>query len=1020
MGLFEVKYHYRCWNIGKVKDVFTTESEQKFDDDIFLELHQPMTFYLTRDNGVELPEKQEYSQEELLNFFLKSDPTKRTIENLVAITGPPGSGKSQICKWLRIKLERESEVHEKKFMFYVTRDKMSPRILKKYLIEKIEKLGVSIEEAKKEFEKVNQITKITTNLIISSSLSDLAKKLRMSGSQFNSFLNYLAENISTVTKTMMDTVHPFMETYVEFYNYGKRDEEFDESDFTNLINKNKFLSIFKNFKQTDLVTEVYLIFTEILTEHFLASFKEAEITITSLFETILEKCPKDKRPIIIFEDMTTVGVQVSEVVNYFTNKAKPWDVVFAYTLNLETNVLRGKTHYLQRLDKRILTSESADETTHFLQDPENRYHFIEKYLSFVNSDSNCLEILSEKLDEESRKIYPFTKIFLENIFNCLPDKTPRGYLSVIKGILETSNIPPVAADTKLNSKQLGFQIIDPDIRNIFSKNKKLESLFKWYGENKEGTKIVDKYWADIYNITVSKKIVDNGKLFVKIISFDTIPSSQPADIIRKPKVDYTEFLENINNFIQGISGSFYDATEEKLLQALVRFNNEIIGIDLDAIIQNRACSDSVSLLYKDVHRNISPRIFFAREGSRIQRITYPHYHLTSTALKKHLVLNFLAKIVTSNYDIKKVTEQQLKDSIEPVSYLFYLLHSLYTDYKTNSLREFKARYGDIKEILITVKYLLNFSSLIEEQNSQILKVPINEEIKINQNENSLDSVPQIKSLYENLSQIAQKAEIWNGLFKSVFFSTSNIVNDKLLEYNDKEKIIKIVNKTLKKLSKVDLDKSKNFTEKFIIYASNRLPKSLKKDNVFIFNEIIKPLISVAKIIVELSLEREEFSNTYKEIDGAFETVQAFIAANNDYNKLEQALEILSTKAGRSQALMQFGRRINILLDKIDNCNFEILDNKIKQIQEIYKETETRRKTLVEEFTIVSKIFELISSETYSVLEKLMRLNDDLIYSMSLPDFDKGDILSDFEWETLEQAIIENKDVINRLKGLLNV
>ena len=1028
------RIEYRCWSEDKVRRVFTVESEEKPDDKLFMYLHQPMSFILSHEK-TKLPEPKEMSEGDLLEFLISGDASLRKNERLIAITGPPGTGKSQICRWLKIKLTKDStsSVHSPDYIFYFTRDKMSPRIFKKDLIDFLRDKGVELEDISKEIKTLLEPDKILAYKIISNTFYNLREKLDKAINA--GFIKFLNQNLNMLSKEFTSSILPVLKAYVNFYNEGKtiitEDEYADDTSITHLVHEDRFLSMFQKFGKISELKNIYPIFINVLRKEFYDLYDVETDTISNLLTQIEKGCPSNIRPLIIFEDMTTIGIDVKEIFDFFTNKARPWDVVFSYTFELEDNIIKSREHYYDRLDLRLVTASQSHEAPKFLDTELGRYEFISKYMKYIQECKTCMSLVCEMVHSGDRAIYPFNNVFIENIFRCLETKTPREFLLTIHQILIKSGIPPKHAESRLSSEILNVDAYDATLRQQLnqSANSNLKFLMKWYGKRKDGYVSLDKTWAEIFNIKFLPVLAQGGDQLLSFQTTDSLLSEMISTVITgsslkekveeiaSPPPDIPEevlsFQDNISKYRRNLELLKTDS-KNKLISSILLFS-DFFSLNLSILLQNANNSNSATLYFEDFHENFSPRIFI--DQSTIRNVSYPHFAFNRNEMITANTLELLALIsIQEKTNVNQFLNRKIVEDGNTVAYLKALLKSYQEEYSYAGLRILKQKYGvELEEIVLTVKFLLSMYAY--DDSSMIVKTlrnPLSESIEnLSEIEIQLTSLSNFQEIANNLIQLFQESHYWEGLFYAIFSVSNNLVSNKLLKFENKSEIFQAIDRTLSKLATVDTTKDIKKMSKYHVYANPTIPKTITKSKDILFKDLIQPLISLAIQLKKLNEQRLKNKGTYVSIRGVLDSLERFVNKNSNIKQIAESLQTLEQKTNDMPSIIKYKSQIKQILEDI---NLYEPNELLEEIVAIKDNIEKESHNCVREYLLLVLVSKMISTPKFKFLKSLYKMTIDLQEDMSISDLATVDTISANELDYVEQELHKLQNTIKKIEG----
>ncbi|MHA1249044.1 MAG: hypothetical protein ACTSRP_03540 [Candidatus Helarchaeota archaeon] len=411
-----------CWNRDDLDDYFTTESRQK-DKTIFNETH--LTIDKIRVIKKPLNISKEYISEiEFLNDILlntKINDNKKTY----IIEGETGSGKSEFCQWIEYNLPLDrvpilfTRTHTsikqifKKLSEYSGKDYQIEEDLTNFKIESLFKLL----EAECELFYQSQKQKDKNSRVLRGKFLNYFEKIY----RHKDFTFYIKQNLRKYQESkekLLKIYEPIklyqLKAIIEDLKFNLNEEE--------KIDLNKIIRSFLN-------------------ELFIKRFASKEDITQILIDLSKQNIESGKRLVLIFEDITSMGIYKDQILQFIFDKSKTAgkvDIIIGVTTGfVRENNLKMDT-YMDRTDGYFtLTSEKGD-YTYFLEDnKENIVKLTLKYMKAIKK--NCQNCSEKKLCFKifGEYLFPFTKKSLLEIYDHLivdetPKRTPRLLLEKVQ------------------------------------------------------------------------------------------------------------------------------------------------------------------------------------------------------------------------------------------------------------------------------------------------------------------------------------------------------------------------------------------------------------------------------------------------------------------------------------------------------------------------------------------------------------------------------------------------------------
>jgi hypothetical protein len=343
--------------------LFATTADQRYllGEDVFLRTHYPMQLRRFRPNG----EIALLSEEALLQQVLeqgRSDPGNR----LWVLYGAPGSGKSELIKWLETRIFQESR-QRSQVTVRISRDELDIlKIVKRFLRLLPEDF---IDEAvSQRWQTARQKSRTVTKLILLFALENLLDS---------------DDSINALFYRLLNVVQPHVDHLLNA-------EAVDNANLSSmeLIGREAWQAV---LQETALEIPVeYEQFRHQLTIAFQDHLLEG-ISLPDTMRQIAEYCVRNggQRPVLLVDDLVqSLNVFATEILDYLlTLEAGCWDVVVGLTPAAFEDNQRGRemlqrVTYLDTIDDRVEKLWLSDEAglNSYIVTEDNCYDFATPYL----------------------------------------------------------------------------------------------------------------------------------------------------------------------------------------------------------------------------------------------------------------------------------------------------------------------------------------------------------------------------------------------------------------------------------------------------------------------------------------------------------------------------------------------------------------------------------------------------------------------------------------------------------------
>jgi hypothetical protein len=409
------------------------------------------------------------TQEDVLNAITAShleDPNRIFI-----LRGEPGSGKSQLCEWVKYQINgcgESDEGMEDRVALHVSRSQTQMDQILDVLTEPLDvDPDVRNIEGSEPYDLANPIVGLlrgywSTELLSDEELEELTAE-RDDGTDLR---DIFAENISDYQEALSSR---------------------DENPEFNLITRSDYrelhLSLSSGKKLRDNKEIIFPALKkqahEYLSKNLVGDFKEQLQEYSELYQD------KDVRPTLICEDLTTFSVLKEQLLDHiFELSSSSYDIVLGWTIGWEQDNIddalarQNAAKYMEGRSEGKLTLTDEKGEAFFLDDDAS-VALARSYLDAIKRNSD-IESAPEEVEEAFDNLYPFNERFIHVAFRQLNDegssrKTPRLLLlRVVKHCLKSS-WPPYEAMKSNSFVDTPMLEIDATYDQIY------RDISRWYG-----------------------------------------------------------------------------------------------------------------------------------------------------------------------------------------------------------------------------------------------------------------------------------------------------------------------------------------------------------------------------------------------------------------------------------------------------------------------------------------------------------------------------------------------------------
>lgn len=484
--------YVKYWTDEILDRFFTTEAMSKTKSD-FNQVHLPIERILVDNRFPAGRGKTVISENELRDIVIRSRPGNPN--RIFILVGETGSGKSELCQWLYYNISDQEH-----FPILIPRKMV-------HLRDIVAEIHRHLDEPLPD--KVRNLTDLWPEVISAKLRAGILEFLQQENIQ-----NRLGQaNINTLRrildnqnfeKRMRDNVIRY-QAEMQRLEAPRNPDFLTRQDFTELI-------VNDGLYNADLAYEMIqhsmneTLANQLGVEDFIQKLER----IAEMFRR------KEKRPVLLIEDITTLGFLHNNFLDYLFNLERGnFDVVIGVTNDFERgrqNLIYSAEQTIQeRIEGRFELTDEKSETL-FLKD---RFQELTKrYLEAVRATSYEDPYIKRHLDPIfGEGLYPFNDQFLRHIYEGLkqddnPKRTPRLFLRVLRDVL-TSSEPPYSA-LEINAN------VDLPV-TFFSQTQNISTeaaqVIRWYGKNTNRGIFLDKRIAKIFNIQLPAGIDEDQNYY---------------------------------------------------------------------------------------------------------------------------------------------------------------------------------------------------------------------------------------------------------------------------------------------------------------------------------------------------------------------------------------------------------------------------------------------------------------------------------------------------------------------------
>jgi hypothetical protein len=492
------------WTERSVEKFVTQESQQKSRAE-FEATHVPINrIKIERTQIDDWADKDDYITES--DFYQAVIDSHQDADNrMFFVVGETGSGKSELCQWLKYNIEDEyKDCPDDDFQhepILIPRHVREPR-------EVLQRLTAYLEDT--ELDEARKLAELPADGVLDKTTGEITLAFEKADRETIRLLQ---------SDRFKQEVRENLEKFVNSFDDPSQELEFEP------ISREKLESLIDSYSGveqeigTDSHSAIDVLYEKI-TKQAKDSIKDM-LFVGDLKETLRQLNERfrdqNRRPVLIIEDLAGFTIFQHEILSFFSDlQAANWDVVIGVTTGMNQKLVKDRRADLtteetinDRTEARVTLTQQTDEgsKTLFLQQEDIHIDLARKYLTAIKQDADVdftpsLPISKSNLSEAfSEELYPFNEPFLTRVYENLQEddqkkQTPRNYLKfVIEGLLTNESPPFEHAD--LLSK-LGT--IDSTISSEYQKPDR--GLLKWYGErNEDGNKyVVDERIPEVFGI----------------------------------------------------------------------------------------------------------------------------------------------------------------------------------------------------------------------------------------------------------------------------------------------------------------------------------------------------------------------------------------------------------------------------------------------------------------------------------------------------------------------------------------
>ncbi len=373
--------------------LFAPTADQRYllGPEIFLRTHFPMHMI---QYGHNTPKKV-VAEQTLLDKLL--DPPEHIRGNRVwVVYGTPGTGKSELMKWLETRIRQENQ-QRSMTMVRISRTELD-------ILSIMERFNSMLsnqflrETIHQRWQLARQKPRTLSKLILLYALENLCDS---------------DEVINALFYRLLNIVHPYVETLLQYVEGDHSDQsvEIISLEAWNAIINQISIPVYIDYEH----------FRHQLTIAFCQHLLEGFSLPETLRQISLEVCKRyNTRPLLLIDDLVqSLNLFATDLIDYFiTLEEGNWDVIIGLTPAAFEGSQRGRLlleriSYLDTIDDRVeklWLSDEAGHTSSVLTE-ENCYEFAAIYLSEYRTQAGSEEVLSRVL---------FNREVLTRIYRGLP------------------------------------------------------------------------------------------------------------------------------------------------------------------------------------------------------------------------------------------------------------------------------------------------------------------------------------------------------------------------------------------------------------------------------------------------------------------------------------------------------------------------------------------------------------------------------------------------------------------------
>ena len=684
--------------IGTVEGlhILNSTADQRYllGDKLFLRTHYPIQFrkYLPDNSYRELNEK------DLLKSII--DVREINLGNSIRVLyGAPGSGKSELMRWMQTKIEGNDILHNSIVVRIARHEINALKILEKfqpYLNE-----NIISDHTVQRWNEAQKKPRTISKLILLWTL----ERLLISDSEINALFYRLLNNIQPHIEKLLESQSDLSSLHTRFDIISKET-------WQKIIDET---AIDINFEFEQFRFEL----TRTFSEHLMEGINLPDL-LNQISKKTLEQ--KQNRPILLIDDLVqSVNVFATDILDYFLSlESGNWDVIIGLTPAAFETSIRGREilqriNYLDTIDDRVEKYWLSDElgVESFFIDEDNCHLFAAKYLHELQKINNW----------RSKSYFPFNQELLLRIYRGIPSGKgkSRFFLRHLKQIFQSINdgtkfleaielhakkeFVALTDDSELASiaELFGPIVEDEDIHKI-SFQKSVVQQFQ-LDVSQKNIQIEPLIRINIEREAISKILDDDVKICIRDWLYYRPVNRQLLKELRK----------GINKWLRMV-GSFNNLHREFIAKPnlVLRWNKTYLGIrppvyfeDVDQPEFGIEISRSIGILAFDLYRYAG---VFGQESKKLQ----------SSLSKESDLVHLSFEIADLREKLISIIEGQLGLSLENLSFCLYIFLFLSSDIDLS----FPSSINGFVNELIDFRNGRNkwFSSLNQDQSKGIQKL----------------------------------------------------------------------------------------------------------------------------------------------------------------------------------------------------------------------------------------------------------------------------------------------------------